>query len=85
MSARITRIAGPLDAEITIPVVIVGGGACGLVAALAAADAGQSVLVLERDASPAGSTAMSSGFIPAAGTRWQKTAGVHDEIGRAHV
>jgi fumarate reductase flavoprotein subunit len=78
MSARITRVAGPLDAEITIPVVVIGGGACGLVAALAAADAGQSVLVLERDASPAGSTAMSSGFIPAAGTRWQRAAGVHD-------
>ena len=61
-----------------IPVVIVGAGACGLVAALAAKDAGTEVLVLERDASPSGSTALSSGFIPAAGTRYQRAAGIDD-------
>jgi fumarate reductase flavoprotein subunit len=55
-----------------IPVVIVGAGACGLVAALAARDAGAEVLVLERDPSPSGSTALSSGFIPAAPTRFQR-------------
>jgi len=55
-----------------IPVVVVGAGACGLVAALAARDAGAEVLVLERDASPSGSTALSSGFVPAAPTRFQK-------------
>jgi fumarate reductase flavoprotein subunit len=53
-------------------VVIVGAGACGLTAALAARDAGAEVLVLERDASPSGSTALSSGFIPAAPTRFQR-------------
>ena len=61
-----------------IPVVIVGAGACGLVAALAAKDAGAEVLVLERDASPSGSTALSSGFIPAAGTRYQRAASIDD-------
>jgi fumarate reductase flavoprotein subunit len=61
-----------------VPVVIVGGGACGLTAALAARDAGAEVLALERDASPSGSTALSSGFIPAAGTRWQRAAGIAD-------
>ena len=60
------------------PVVVAGAGACGLVAALAARDAGAQVLVLERDAAPSGSTALSSGFIPAAGTRWQRAAGVAD-------
>ncbi len=55
-----------------VQVVIVGAGACGLVAALAARDAGAEVLVLERDASPSGSTALSSGFVPAAPTRFQK-------------
>lgn len=53
---------------------IVGAGACGLTAALAARDAGAEVLVLERDASPSGSTALSSGFIPAAPTRFQRAA-----------
>lgn len=61
-----------------IPVVIIGGGACGLTAALAARDAGAEVLVLERDQSPSGSTALSSGFIPAAGTRYQRAAGIDD-------
>lgn len=60
------------------PVVVIGAGACGLVAALAARARGADVLVLERDALPAGSTAMSSGFIPAAGTRWQRAAHVDD-------
>ena len=61
-----------------VPVVIVGAGACGLSAALAARDAGAEVLVLERDASPSGSTALSSGFIPAAGTRYQRALGIDD-------
>jgi fumarate reductase flavoprotein subunit len=58
--------------------VIIGAGACGLTAALAARDAGAEVLVLERDASPSGSTSLSSGFIPAAGTRYQRAAGIDD-------
>lgn len=64
-----------------VPVVIVGAGACGLVAALAARDAGAEVLVLERDASPSGSTSLSSGFIPAAVTRFQLAAQVKDSVG----
>ncbi len=61
-----------------VPVVVVGAGACGLTAALAARDAGKEVLVLERDRTAAGSTALSSGFVPAAGTRFQRAAGVED-------
>ncbi len=59
-------------------IAIVGAGACGLVAALALKDAGVECVVLERDALPSGSTALSSGFIPACGTRWQKARGVDD-------
>ena len=61
-----------------VPVVVIGAGACGLTAALAARDAGAEVLILERDASPSGSTALSSGFVPAAGTRYQRAAGIDD-------
>ena len=61
-----------------VPVAIVGAGACGLVAALMLRDAGVDCVVLERDAQPSGSTALSSGFIPAAGTLAQKAAGVQD-------
>ncbi|HEX4326503.1 MAG TPA: FAD-dependent oxidoreductase [Burkholderiales bacterium] len=61
-----------------VPVAIIGGGACGLIAALTLKDAGTECVVLERDAVPQGSTALSSGFIPACGTRWQRDIGVAD-------
>ncbi len=61
-----------------VPVAIVGAGACGLTAAIALRDAGIECVVLERDERPAGSTALSSGFIPAAGTRVQRAAGIDD-------
>ena len=64
--------------EISYPVVIIGGGACGLTAALAARDAGADVLVIERDPVPRGTTAMSTGLIPAAGTPDQAAAGIID-------
>ncbi|MDP3082680.1 MAG: FAD-dependent oxidoreductase, partial [Rubrivivax sp.] len=62
-----------------VPVAIVGAGACGLTAALALRDAGIDCLLLERDATPQGSTALSSGFIPAAGTAVQRAAGIDDD------
>jgi len=65
-----------------MPVAIVGSGACGLTAAIALRDAGIDCVLLERDAQPQGSTALSSGFIPAAGTRVQQAAGVKDDAAR---
>lgn len=72
----------PSDPVGTCPVVIVGGGACGLTAALAARDAGAEVLVIERDPSPRGTTAMSTGLVPAAGTPDQAAAGIDDSGAR---
>ncbi|WP_170783458.1 FAD-dependent oxidoreductase [Ruegeria lacuscaerulensis] len=57
---------------------IVGAGACGMVAALSAAEQAQDVLVIEADPVPSGSTALSAGLIPAAGTRLQQAAGITD-------
>lgn len=65
--------------EFIVDVLIVGAGACGLSAALAARDGGGEVLVLERDKVPLGTTAMSTGLIPAAGTRLQRDAGIDDD------
>jgi fumarate reductase flavoprotein subunit len=59
-------------------VVVVGAGACGLTAALAAKERGAEVLVLERDDRPSGSTALSTGLIPAAGTKFQDALGIRD-------
>lgn len=70
--------AMPADA-VRVEAAIVGAGACGLVAALGLRDAGIECLVLERDAAPRGSTALSSGFVPAAGTAVQRAAGIADD------
>jgi fumarate reductase flavoprotein subunit len=62
----------------SVPVIVIGAGAAGALAALAARDAGAKVLVLDRDASPTGATALSSGMIPAAGTPAQEAREVAD-------
>ena len=50
-----------------------------MVAALAAAKRGVRVLILEKGAEPAGNTVRSTGLIPAAGTRFQREAGILDD------
>jgi fumarate reductase flavoprotein subunit len=64
--------------DVEVPLIIVGAGAAGLCAALAATEAGVEPLVLERDPVPRGSTALSAGLIPAAGTRFQRALGIAD-------
>lgn len=68
-----------------VPVAIIGAGACGLIAALAAKETGAEAVLFERDASPSGSTSLSSGFIPAAGTRFQTTKGIEDSVERLYA
>lgn len=63
----------------TAPVLVIGAGACGLTAALAARQAGAEVAVIERDPLPRGNTALSAGLIPAAGTRFQRAGGIDDD------
>lgn len=70
--------AESFDAPVHAPVVIVGGGACGLAASIVLRDQGVNCVVVERDEIPGGSTALSSGFIPAAGTRVQRALGISD-------
>ncbi len=77
MAASIT-VGQPSQDAPHFPVAIVGAGACGLVAALSLRDAGVECVLLERDAQPRGSTALSSGFIPAPGTSMQRAAGIDD-------
>ena len=64
--------------EATTAVVVIGAGGAGAMAALAARHAGAEVLLLDRDSSPGGATARSSGMIPAAGSSEQAAAGVDD-------
>ena len=66
------------DFEMSVPVLVIGAGACGLIAAMSAVEHGAEAVVLERDPTPQGSTALSSGMIPAAGTRIQRDKGIED-------
>ncbi|MGZ8273011.1 MAG: FAD-dependent oxidoreductase [Burkholderiaceae bacterium] len=68
--------------EADVPVVVIGAGGAGAMAALAAREAGVNVLLLDRDASPGGATARSSGMIPAAGSSAQAAAKVIDTPAR---
>lgn len=72
--------AGEAKFSYELPVLIIGAGGCGLSAALAAAQAGVDTVVLERDATPLGTTAMSTGLIPAAGSKLQLAAGIDDSV-----
>jgi flavocytochrome c len=72
------RSAAGVAFESEAQVLIIGAGAAGLCAALAAAEAGAEPVLIERDAVPAGSTALSAGLIPAAGTRFQRAQGIAD-------
>ena len=54
-----------IEFDVSVPVIVIGAGAAGLIAALATHDSGTQVLIVERDSSPSGSTALSSGLIPA--------------------
>jgi len=76
--ARIVRAARMPGDTPRFPAVIVGAGACGLTAAIHLREAGIECLLLERDSVPSGSTALSSGFIPAAETRLQRSLGIED-------
>jgi fumarate reductase flavoprotein subunit len=78
MTARIITEADPAF-ETELPVAIIGAGAAGLVAALACHAAGVEPLVIERDPVPRGSTSLSAGLIPAAGTRFQRERGIVDD------
>jgi len=72
------KASGDVDFDSEVPLVIIGAGAAGLCAALAASEAGVEPVVVERDAVPSGSTALSAGLIPAAGTRFQREKGIVD-------
>ena len=73
-------ILKPEDADLagSVDVLVIGGGGCGLTAALSAHENGAEVLVLERDSSALGTTSMSTGLIPGAGSRFQKEKGIED-------
>jgi fumarate reductase flavoprotein subunit len=69
------------DRELDADVVVAGAGATGLAAAIAAADGGASVALLEASATyrSGSNTSMSTTMIPVGGSRWQEDYGIHDD------
>lgn len=61
-----------------IEVLVVGAGACGMAAAIAAHDGGANVAIIEKMARPGGNSSLSTGSVPAAGSKYQKAAGIDD-------
>ncbi len=72
---------GGIEWDVEVDVLVIGCGGCGLTAALSAAQAGASVLVVEKEDNAGGNTSLSQGMIPAAGSRVQREAGVDDSPG----
>jgi fumarate reductase flavoprotein subunit len=64
--------------EYDVDVIVVGAGGGGLTAGLAAREGGASVGILEKLDKPGGNTALSTGSVPGAGTRYQRAAGIED-------
>ena len=56
----------------------IGAGGCGFAAAIAAHDAGLEAAIVEKLDRPGGNTALSTGSVPGAGSRFQKAAGIAD-------
>ncbi|OYU47155.1 MAG: FAD-binding dehydrogenase [Rhizobiales bacterium PAR1] len=61
-----------------VDVLVIGAGACGLAAAIAAHDAGASVAIVEKRERPGGNSSLSTGSVPAANSRFQREAGLTD-------
>lgn len=62
-----------------VDVLVIGAGACGLSAAIAAHDAGASVAIVEKRDRPGGNSSLSTGSVPAANSRFQREAGIVDD------
>jgi fumarate reductase flavoprotein subunit len=62
-----------------VDVLVIGAGACGLAAAIAAHDAGASVAIVEKMDRPGGNSSLSTGSVPASNSRFQREAGITDD------
>jgi fumarate reductase flavoprotein subunit len=67
-----------LNWDLEIDLLAIGAGACGLTAAIAAHDAGLQAAVIEKLDRAGGNTALSTGSVPGAGSRFQRAAGIDD-------
>jgi fumarate reductase flavoprotein subunit len=78
MQAHVQPAAADQSWDLQVDVLVVGAGACGLAAAIAAHDAGAQVAILEKRDRPGGNSSLSTGSVPGAGSRFQREAGIVD-------
>lgn len=79
MIQALVQLAGDTPRwDLEVDVLVVGAGACGLAAAIAAHDAGAQVAILEKRERPGGNSSLSTGSVPGAGSRFQREAGIID-------
>lgn len=71
--------------KLTADVAVIGGGGAGISAAIAAAEAGKEVILLEKIGYLGGTTILSGGIIPAVGTDEQIEYGVTDDTVAANA
>ena len=71
-----------MNESVDVDVLVIGAGACGLAAAIAAHDAGLSVAIIEKQERPGGNSSLSTGSVPAANSRFQRAAGIEDDPAR---
>lgn len=71
-----------MQPEADVQVLVVGAGACGLAAAIAAHDTGASVAIIEKLGRPGGNSSLSTGSVPAAGSKYQAAVGIADDPAR---
>jgi fumarate reductase flavoprotein subunit len=64
--------------DLETEVLVIGAGGCGLAAAVAAHDAGAQVMVVEKLDRAGGNTALSTGSVPGAGSKYQRERGIED-------
>lgn len=68
--------------DIETDLLVVGAGACGFAAAIAARDEGLQVAIVEKLDRAGGNSALSTGSVPAANSRFQREAGIKDSPDR---
>lgn len=82
MKAVVERHDAGVAWDLEVDVLVVGAGACGLAAAIAAHDAGAAVAILEKRDRAGGNSSLSTGSVPGAGSRFQRAAGIDDSAER---
>lgn len=78
MQVNVETAAAGLPWDMDVDVLVVGAGACGLAAAIAAHEAGVGVAIVEKRDRPGGNSSLSTGSVPGANSRFQREAGIED-------